>query len=207
MHNKESLYQKVCSVENVLAASHRTLLHGRRYKRAGAGFKFHFEKNIIEVVEQLQNKTYTPGKYEKFFIYEPKQREVLAAPLKDRVVHHAIHDVVEPIIDRKFIYDSYACRKNKGTHKAIVRAQRFLQANDYFIHLDVKKYFPSINHTILRNILKKHFWDKAVLELFDKIIHSSVEEKKTQPICSAQITKSKGCLLEILPHSFSPIFI
>lgn len=188
MDKTGTLYSKICSIENVLQATHNTLKHGRRYKAAGAAFKFNMENEVIKIRDELESRSYEPGQYNSFYIYEPKQRLVLAAPLKDRVVHHALHDVVEPLIDSKFIFDSYACRKNKGTHKAIIRAQRFLQANDYFVHLDVKKYFPSIHHDVLRTILNKHFTDADVLELFDTIIQSSVNENKSVDLFHAANT-------------------
>jgi hypothetical protein len=81
-----------------------------------------------------------------FTVYEPKQRIILAAPIRDRVVHHALHDVIAPLIDRGFIFDSYACRPGKGTHRAVQRACSFLLANEYFLHLDVRKFFPSLPH-------------------------------------------------------------
>jgi len=178
MIENSALYKQIYSIENLMQAGHRTLLDGRRYKREGSLFKLHYEKHLLQIQKELQSKTYKPGNYRAFTIYEPKQRLVLAAPLKDRVVHHALHDVVEPMIDSKFIYDSYACRNFKGTHKAITRAQRFLQANTYFMHLDVKKYFPSINHAVLKNILKKHFSDTSILDLFDVIIDSSLPKEQ-----------------------------
>ena len=181
-------------MQNIWQAAHRTLLNGRRFKNEGALFKLHYEKHLLQIHNELATQTYQPGTYKSFIIYEPKQRKVLAAPLKDRVVHHALHDVIEPIIDRKFIFDSYACRKNKGTHAAITQVQRFMQANQYFMYLDVKKYFPSINHRILKEIVEKHIHQQDVLQLFHLIINSSVpasndkmpdlfsEEKKGLPI-------------------------
>jgi retron-type reverse transcriptase len=202
MPEKITLYQQVSSAANVLAATHNTLKHGRRYKGAGAAFSFNKEQQVITIVKELQSKTYKPGRYEQFFIYEPKKREVLAAPLKDRVVHHALHDVVEPLIDRKFIFDSYACRKNKGTHKAILRAQRFLQSNVYFVHLDVKKYFPSIDHLVLTSILRKHFYDTEVLKLFDLIIESSLPQQEKRYDLFNPASDSKGLPIGNLTSQF-----
>ena len=178
MHNLSPLYREICSMANIWKAAHRTLLEGRRYKGPGAEFKLHYESYLLQIHNELASLTYQHGEYSTFYIYEPKQRLVLAAPIKDRVVHHALHDVIEPMIDKKYIFDSYACRKDKGTHKAISRAQKFLQANEYVMHLDVKKYFPSINHETLKCILKRHIKDQQVLALFDTIINSPHKEKK-----------------------------
>lgn len=180
MNKLSPLYRKICSMQNLWQAAHRTLLEGRRFKNEGAKFKLQYEKHLLQIHTELATQTYTPGVYKSFVIFEPKQRIVLAAPLKDRVVHHALHDVVEPIIDKKFIYDTYACRKDKGTHAAIKRAQRFLQANRYFMHLDVKKYFPSINHAILKNILKKHIHQTDVYNLFELIIDSTGDKNSSK---------------------------
>jgi retron-type reverse transcriptase len=163
-------------MHNLWLAAHRTLLRGRRFKNEGALFKLHYEMQLLQIHKELATQSYQPGAYKSFMIYEPKQREVLAAPLKDRVVHHALHDVIEPIIDKKFIFDTYACRQNKGTHAAIHRAQRFMQSNQYFMHLDVKKYFPNIDHFILKRILKKHIDEQDVLQLFDIIIDSTLDK-------------------------------
>lgn len=158
---------------NLLRASHKTLLQGRRFRGEGAWFKFNLEKNLTRLHEQLLNKTYKHGKYTEFKIFDPKERLVLAAPIKDRVVHHAVNDILEPIIDRKFIYDTYACRKNKGTHKAIRRTQCFLNACNYSLHLDVRKYFPSIDLRILKKLLYRYLDDQECLWLLNVIIDSS----------------------------------
>jgi retron-type reverse transcriptase len=94
----------------------------------------------------------------------PKER-LFPAAFRDRVVHHAVHDVIEPFIDKTFIYDSYACRKDKGSHKALDRAQRFLRSNRFCLHADVRKYFPSIDHGILKELLAKRIMDGALLRL------------------------------------------
>jgi hypothetical protein len=86
-------------------------------------------------------------------VYDPKERVILAAGLTDRVVHHALHDAIEPIIDRKFIAHAYACRRGKGQHRAIQAAQGMLRKNAYFMHLDVKKYFYSIDRQKLLSIV------------------------------------------------------
>ncbi len=201
MSKKSASYKQIYSIENLMQAGHRTLLDGRRYKREGSFFKLYYEKHLLQIQKELQSKTYKPGKYRIFTIYEPKQRLVLAAPLKDRVVHHALHDVVEPLIDSKFIYDSYACRQNKGTHKAITRAQRFLQANAYFTHLDVKKYFLNIDHMIIKNILKKHFVDVAILDLFDVIIDSPLPKDQNVDLFNPVVTP-KGLPIGNLTSQF-----
>jgi len=168
-----TLYQQVCDFGNLLRSAHRTLLHGRRYRGQGALYKLHQEEHLLCLHQALLARTYRHGPYRTFTIHEPKQRTILAASLPDRVLHHALHDVVEPLVDRRFIHDSYACRRGKGTHAALDRAQRFLRTYTYHSHLDVKKYFPSIVHGTLKRALRKHVQDPDVLALFDQVIDSS----------------------------------
>ncbi len=173
----KSIYEQICGSKNLYQAAKNTLLRGRRFKTEGAKFQFNLEYNILRLQGELRKQTYKHGKYNEFKVYEPKERTVLAAPVRDRVVHHAIIDVVEPLIDPKFIETSYACRKGKGTHKAIKKAQKYLNACDYALHLDVVKYFPNINHNVLKNILHHYIADEKVLWLFDEIINSTTDKK------------------------------
>ena len=146
---------------------------GRRYRDTTADFNFCLEEEIDHLHRELSTKSYRHGKYRLFTVYEPKERKIAAAPFRDRVIHHAVHDVIEPMIDRTFIYDSYACRNEKGTHKAVNRAQKFLRSNKFCFHGDIKKYFPSINHDILKRLLKMRIEDRDLLWLLDEIIDSA----------------------------------
>jgi len=168
-----NIYHKICSIENLYDAAKATLARGRRYRGKGAEFSFHCEREISSLRQQLLTQTYKHGKYTLFKIYDPKERIIAAAPVRDRVIHHAVHDVIEPILDRMFIYDTYACRKGKGTHKALERANKFVHANRYTLHLDVKSYFPSIRHDILKSILQRYIADEKAFWLLNEIIDSS----------------------------------
>ncbi len=173
MNRISDIYSKIVSKENLYRAAY-TASRGRRYKAAAANFNFFLEQEIDSLWKELSTKTYRHGKYRTFTIYEPKEREIAAAPFRDRVVHHAVREILEPIIDKEFIYDSYACRKGKGTHKAVGRAQSFLKQNKFCFHGDIRKYFPSIDHSILKGILRKRIEGKDVLRLLDEIIDSAV---------------------------------
>ncbi len=151
----------------------------RRYRDSVADFNFHLEDEVEMLHRELTNKTYKHGKYRVFNVYDPKKRLIAAAPFRDRVVHHAVHDVIEPFIDETFIYDSYACRKDKGTHKAVDRAQSFLRANRFCLHGDVKKYFPSIDHGILKEIFAKRTIDTDLAWLVNGIIDSARQLSET----------------------------
>ena len=119
---------------------------GKRFKPGVARFFFDLERELLRLHEELASKTYRPGPYRTFTIYEGKTRQISAAPFRDRVVHHALTGVLEPIFERSFIFDSYACRKGKGTHAAVDRCQQFARRYRYVLKADVRKFFPSIDH-------------------------------------------------------------
>ena len=176
MEKLAGLYSQIISKENLYRSTHMASRH-RRYRDTTADFNFHLEEEIGRLHDELVKKTYRHGKYRLFTIHDPKEREIAAAPFRDRVVHHAVHDVVEPFIDKTFIYDSYACRNGKGTHKAVGRAQGFLKTNKFCFHGDIKKYFPSIDHNILKQIIVAKIMDKDLLWLVDEIIDSARQLK------------------------------
>jgi hypothetical protein len=105
-------------------------------------------------------------------IHDPKQRLVSAAPFRDRVVHHALCNVIEPLFERQFIPDSYANRIGKGTHRAIDRLQSFARRYRYALRVDVVKHFPSIDHAVLFDLLKETIQDEAVQWLIERILNS-----------------------------------
>jgi RNA-directed DNA polymerase len=120
----------------------------------------------------LQSQSYQPGGYHNFYIFEPKRRLVSAAPFPDRVVHHALCQVIEPVWEKRFIYHSYACRVGKGTHAALDQCQDWAHQYRYAYHGDIVKYFPSIDHSILKSLLAKHIADKDTAWLINLIIDS-----------------------------------
>ncbi len=166
-----NIYSMVVDTENLYGAVKRAAA-GKRSHPDVAGFLLNQEKNVESLRTELEAMRYRPGRYSQFLLHDPKERLVSVAPFRDRVVHHAIHDVIEPIIDRSFIHDSYACRKGKGTHRALARAQHFLRSNDYALHLDISRYFESIDHAVLIYILRKKVLDEKALWLLENIIHS-----------------------------------
>ena len=174
MKKLTDIYPQIVSRENLY---HSAYMAGkaRRYRDSTADFNFRLEEEIDRLHRELLTRSYRHGKYRLFTIYDPKERRIAAAPFRDRVVHHAVHDVIEPFIDKTFIYDSYACRIGKGTHKAVDRAQEFLRANRYCFHGDVKKYFPSIDHGILKEIIAGKIADKDLLWLVDEIVDSAMQ--------------------------------
>lgn len=122
---------------------------------------------------ELERGTYEPGPYRLFKIYERKPRVIAAAPFRDRVVHHAVMNLIEPPLDRGFIADSYACRQGKGVHAAVDRYQAWARRYTYALKLDVAQYFPSIDHALLKAKLRHRIKDPRVLALLDRIIDTS----------------------------------
>jgi retron-type reverse transcriptase len=147
---------------------------GKRSQPAVAAFEFNLENELIELREQLLSHTYQPGPYHSFYVHDPKRRLISAAPFRDRVVHHALCQVIEPIFERRFIGDSYANRVGKGTHGALDRCTQFLRRFKYVMPLDVVQFFPSIDHALLRRILARAIRDAETLDLIDVILHSGV---------------------------------
>jgi RNA-directed DNA polymerase len=147
MKRHGNLWEKVIRFEALLRAAEQAC-KGKRFRLDVAAFHFNLEHELWTLHEELSTKTYRPGAYRTFFICEPKPRQISAAPYRDRVVHHALVNVLEPIYERTFIPDSYACRKGKGTHAAVDRCQQFARRFRYVLKADVQEFFPSLDHEI-----------------------------------------------------------
>jgi len=173
MKTFKNLYSHIYAFDNLYAAF-RAARKGKRDRAAVASFEFDLEHNLLELEAELRDQTYRPGAYTNFYIYEPKQRLVSAAPFRDRVVHHALCRVLEPIWEARFINTSFACRVGRGTHKALDLAQAWVRRYRYAFHGDVVKYFPSIDHQILRELMAHHIADRQTLWLLDQILDSGV---------------------------------
>ncbi|MBN1934900.1 MAG: group II intron reverse transcriptase domain-containing protein [Anaerolineae bacterium] len=176
MKTYKNLYPRVYSFENLYRA-YRAARKGKRKRVAVASFEFDLEGNLLDLQDELCTYTYRPGAYTNFYIYEPKRRLVSAAPFRDRVVHHALCRAIEPIWDAwptgaRFIDTSYACRVGKGTHQALDRCQAWMRQYAYAFHGDVVKYFPSIDHQILRRLLARRIADRQTMWLVDQILDS-----------------------------------
>ena len=142
---------------------HRAYLscrRGKRNSRCALLFEQRLEENLFQLCEELQNRTYQPAPSASFITSKPKHREILAADFRDRVVHHLVVGFLEPLWERIFIHDSYACRRNKGTHAAVFRLQEFMRGvthngakRAHFLHLDIRSYFLTIDKEILHGIV------------------------------------------------------
>jgi RNA-directed DNA polymerase len=169
----DGMYPAICSWENLRLAYHHAS-RGKRGKQAAAAFEYRLADRLLELQQELEAKTYQPGAYYSFYIHDAKRRLISAAPFRDRVVHHALCKVIEPIFERGFIYDSYANRVGKGTHRALDRAQTFARRYRYVLQCDVQQFFPAIDHQGLRDILARKIDDLDVLWLVDQILDSGV---------------------------------
>jgi len=168
--------KKIFSFGNI----YRSYLKCRRNKRNTVNalrFEVNAGENILKLEEELKGKTYRPSRSLLFFVKKPKLREIFAADFRDRVVHHVLVGYLEPILEKIFIYDSYSCRKDKGTHKAVGRLRGFIrkasnngQKLAYYLQLDIKSYFSNIDKKILFDLVRKRTGNKDVLWLAEKII-------------------------------------
>jgi retron-type reverse transcriptase len=127
MKRKGSLFDKVCSFENIHLA-YLKARKGKRFKKDILSFSCELEKNLILIKKELETQTYKHGKYKEFIVRDSKKRIIRAPCFKDRIVHHSLCNAIEPIFENAFIFDSYACRKGKGTHQALKRLKSWLRA-------------------------------------------------------------------------------
>lgn len=190
------LYERLCSFQNLFLAFKKAF-RGKRTDQVAATFCFNLERELLALQEELRQKTYCPQKYHYFTIVDPKKREISVASFRDRVVHHALCNILEPIFEKTFIYDSYACRVQKGTHRAIKRAQDFSRRNEFFLQGDIKKYFDNINHEIMMKIIEAKIKDQKVLWLCAKILENSAISRHTP-----ELSEGKGIPIGNLTSQF-----
>ena len=172
MRRHGGMFERICSFPNLLLAARRAR-RGKAGKPVPAAFHFALEPNLLAIQEELASGAYRPGEYHAFPIRDPKPRLISAAPFRDRVVHHAVCGVIEPIFDRTFIHDTYANRSGKGTHLALNRSTVFCRRARFVLKCDVAKYFPSIDHEILLGLLARKIKCRRTLELLRVIVTSS----------------------------------
>ena len=171
-------YEKIISLENLFAAW-QEFIYGKRSKKDVQEFGSHVTDNIVQLHHDLANFFYTHGGYKAFSISDPKPRNIHKATVRDRVLHHAIYRQLYPFFDRTFIADSHSCRLGKGMHKALTRFRRFgLQVSKnnirtvWVLKCDIKRFFASIDHAVLLDILARYIPDIGVMLLLQNIIES-----------------------------------
>ena len=144
----------------------------KRAKVDCRAFQENLDDNVATLRSELLSGTVEVGDYHTFTIHDPKERLICAASFRERVLHHALMNVCEPVLDRAAIFDSYACSKRRGQHAAVRRAMSYARQNGFFLKMDIRKYFDSIDQGILRRQVRRKFKDARVLELFDRILAS-----------------------------------
>jgi retron-type reverse transcriptase len=156
-----------------LTESARLAARGKRTRASVAWFLHELEPNLCRLQEELLDDSYRPGEYRTFWIFDPKARQISAAPFRDRIVHHALTAVLEPEFERRFTRFSFASRKGFGQHKALELAREACGERRFVLKCDIRKYFPSIDHDILKGLLRRVVKCKETLRLADRIIDGS----------------------------------
>lgn len=172
-------YNTFLSWDNLWLAF-RKAAKGKRDKTPAASFETTVADNLLLLQRELRDFSYRPGDYHHFRIFEPKQRKISAAPFRDRVVHHALCNLIEPVFDARFIPTSYANRINKGTHAAVDCLQAFSRRYAYCLRMDIVKHFPSLDHAVLRHELARVVKDDGLLWLIDRILDSGRDVLKDE---------------------------
>ncbi len=171
-------YSEIVTISNLLLAWEEFLV-GKKKRRDVIIFQGRLMNNIFNLYNHLKEKNYCHSDYQAFKISDPKPRNIHKAMVRDRLLHHLLYQETYQYFDQQFIYDSYSCRLNKGTHRAISRLAEFkdkVSENNYktvwVLKCDIKKFFASSNHKILKNILVKYIEDRDLLWLFGQVIDS-----------------------------------
>lgn len=166
-----NLYERICSWDNMERAAHLARRR-KRYRIYTENFELRRESVLRQLREELLEGSWQPSPYRSFRIYDPKERIISAAPYPDRIVHHAVCNVIAPILERTFIDHSYSCRVGKGTAAAREHCRQLVKRYRYALKADVSKYFASIDHEILKAKLRRQIKCRPTLEILDRIVDS-----------------------------------
>mgnify|MGYP002517951718 CR=1 FL=1 len=165
------LFDRIVERENLLSA-YRLASRGKSLSDERRAFESDLENNLQTLAAGLRDGTSPVGRYRRFMIHDPKEREICAASFPERVLHHALMNVCGPCFEKWLIFDSYANREGKGQLRAVRRAREFAARNRWFLKCDIRKYFDSIPHETLNSVLARKFKDPHVLYWFRKLIAS-----------------------------------
>jgi RNA-directed DNA polymerase len=199
MKTYKHLFPHFVSFENLLLA-YRKARRGSGNTPQAQAFCFHLEGELLQIQRELMGGTYQPGAFHYFQLRDPKARTIAVAPFRDRVVHHALINVLEPIFERSFIFHSYATRKGKGTHQAIAQAQQYLRRWRWFFKADVEKFFDSADHDILLSLLQRKVKDQPLLAVAERIIRNGGSAGKGLPIGNLTSQFLANVYLDPLDH-------
>lgn len=171
MRRSGDLFEQIITRQNLSLAFWKAA-RGKRQRPSVRAFAANLDARLADLQHQLVNHCFEFGRYFEFTIWDPKERTISAPRFAERVAHHALFNVCEPILDRLAIPDTYACFRDRGQVKAIERAQQFSRLHAWHLKLDVRKYFDSISHDRLLQRLRQKFKDKDLLHLFEQIVRS-----------------------------------
>lgn len=167
LKRRGNLYEEIISSENMFQAF-KDAKSSKRNNKTVYEFELNFGREMGDLLLELQKGTYKPKPYNKFYVYEPKKRVIYAPAFRDTVVQHALYRVVYPIFERTFITQSHGCRRDHGCHSAsdyLLKRMRTCDGDEYFLQLDIKKYFYSFDRSVLRKLLERKIKDKRVVDL------------------------------------------
>ncbi|MBB5219235.1 hypothetical protein DYE49_10605 [Treponema rectale] len=181
MKRADNLFEQITDLEN-LKSAYLKALKGKRFTPAAIVFDAKADENLHTIKSALESETYVIGNYRQFKIYDPKERLITAASFEDRIVHHAIMNIFENVFEKQFVFHTYACRKGKGTHKAVEYTLKQARQCEYFLKLDIRKYFDNVDHDVLKTKLNRIIKDEKCLRLLFSIIDSYGEGDKQLPI-------------------------
>ena len=169
MRRTANLFDRIYEPENLRLAFHKAAM-GRRGQSAVKKFADRLDERIGQLSQDVRDGTIQVGRFQQFLIRDPKERVITAPCFDERVLHHAIMNLCEPVLDRWLIDDTFACRNGKGRESAVLRAQHFSRNALCCLRLDVRRYFDSVSHEILSQLLDKRFKDKRLMQLLERII-------------------------------------
>ncbi len=175
----DALFPAIANFQALIAAARRAV-RGKRKKPGVAAFMANLESETLRLERELQSGAWRPGKFVSFRILDPKPRMISAAPVRDRVVHHAVCDVIQPIFERGFVFDSYANREGKGSHRALQRYEHYRDRHAHVLRCDIFRYFPAIDHVVLKRDLRRRLRCPQTLKLCDRIIDGSNRQEPVE---------------------------
>jgi len=171
-------YSNLISLDNIFQAWEE-FKKGKRSKPDVMLFERNIEDNLFNLHQKLTKRTYRHGQYTEFYVNDPKRRHIHKAKVADRIVHHALYKYLYNLFDKTFLYDSYSCRLDKGTHKSVKRLEKFTREvsknytqDCWSLKLDIRKFFASVNHKILMSLISKKVKDKDILWLISNVLNS-----------------------------------
>ncbi|MBT7062160.1 MAG: RNA-dependent DNA polymerase [Lentisphaerae bacterium] len=171
-----NLFPRICSLENLYEAARKARKRKTR-QECVERFELHRERFLRQLRDELASGTWRPSGYRTFRIYAPRERLISAAPYRDRVVHHALCNVIQPLVERRFVADTFSCRKGKGTGAARERCRLYTNRYPYVLKCDIRKFFQSVDHDALMAKLARTIRCRPTLQLCSAVVESSCDDE------------------------------